>query len=190
MAAMHGWDPGFREVDEDKGPEASSGEMDEELSRQLDQVYESYLEKGERPQDAGEEVEKIPCRNQDLEGKTHPETGVPFQRREIQVEGKRYEVVVPEFESKFEARLPSEQYKASYPEQFRACDAQLREAVARDPALREQFDADQLEQIEDGETPDGCTWHHDAEEGRMQLVDTETHRRTAHTGGHAFWGGQ
>ena len=43
--------------------------------------------------------------------------------------------------------------------------------------------------IEDGETPDGYTWHHDAEAGKMQLVDFETHQKTGHTGGRYIWGG-
>ncbi len=47
----------------------------------------------------------------------------------------------------------------------------------------------QLEQIENGDTPDGYTWHHDAEAGKMQLVDTETHQKTGHTGGRSIWGG-
>lgn len=40
-----------------------------------------------------------------------------------------------------------------------------------------------------GDTPDGYTWHHDAEAGKMQLVDTETHQKTGHTGGRSIWGG-
>lgn len=188
MAAWYdgGWElsPGFQEVEESDTPETSLEGPDEALSKELDEVYQGYLEEAEK------DVESIRCRNQALEGLTHPETGVTFQRREIEVDGKRLEVVVPEFESKFEAQLPPELYKASYGEQFRACDMQLQEAVAKYPELRDRFDLIQLEQIEDGEMPDGYTWHHDAEEGRMQLVDTEIHQKTAHTGGRSFWGGE
>jgi len=38
------------------------------------------------------------------------------------------------------------------------------------------------------ETPDGYTWHHHQEPGLMQLIETEAHKRTAHTGG--FSGGR
>ncbi|TWV34764.1 hypothetical protein FRZ03_28025 [Streptomyces misionensis] len=38
------------------------------------------------------------------------------------------------------------------------------------------------------ETPDGYTWHDHQEPGLMQLIETEAHKRTAHTGG--FSGGR
>jgi hypothetical protein len=52
-----------------------------------------------------------------------------------------------------------------------------------------QFTEEQLEQIMNGDTPDGYTWHHNEETGKMQLVKSETHARTGHTGGRAIWGG-
>ena len=118
----------------------------------------------------------------------HPETGVPFQERELVLDGERCRVVVPEFQSVYEAKLPPELYRGTYAEQFRECSNQLKEDVEKDPALKERFTPEQLEQIQSGDIPEGYTWHHDGEPGRMQLVDTETHRRTAHTGGMAFWG--
>jgi RHS repeat-associated protein len=33
------------------------------------------------------------------------------------------------------------------------------------------------------ETPKGYTWHHHQEKGRMQLVDSDIHSKTGHTGG-------
>jgi hypothetical protein len=33
------------------------------------------------------------------------------------------------------------------------------------------------------ETPKGYTWHHHQEKGRMQLVNSEIHSKTGHTGG-------
>lgn len=33
------------------------------------------------------------------------------------------------------------------------------------------------------ETPKGYTWHHHQDKGRMQLVETEIHAKTGHTGG-------
>ena len=134
-------------------------------------------------------TERIKCRNEELEGTEHPDTGVPFEKRQVEVDGKNYEVVVPKFESKYDAQLPEDKYKATDREQFKECNSQLKEEVANNKELREQFDEEQLEQINDDETPDGYTWHHDAEAGKMQLVDTETHRRTGHTGGRAIWGG-
>lgn len=36
-------------------------------------------------------------------------------------------------------------------------------------------------------TPDGYTWHHHQDLGRMQLVETEIHKKTGHTGGHSIY---
>ncbi|MEM7174094.1 MAG: HNH endonuclease [Bacteroidota bacterium] len=37
-------------------------------------------------------------------------------------------------------------------------------------------------------TPPGYTWHHHQEYGVMELVETEIHQKTGHTGGWALWG--
>ena len=135
-------------------------------------------------------AERMETRNQDLEGKEHPETGVPFEKKIVKNDkGEDVEVVVPKFDSKFDVQLPEELEKASDKEQITECNKQLKDAVENDPDLKEQFTDEQLEQIMDGETPDGYTWHHDAEKGKMQLVDSETHARTGHTGGRVIWGG-
>ncbi len=132
---------------------------------------------------------RIPCRNEELAGKKHPVTGVPFEKRTIIVDGEEKEVVVPVFDSVFDAHLPEDKIKATDREQIKECNKQLKEAVDNDPELRAKFTDEQLEQIANGDTPDGYTWHHDAETGKMQLVDSETHAKTGHTGGQNFWGG-
>ena len=162
----------------------------EDLDSEVDNHYNDYVEHGEQKVDDAESVpEQIKCRNENLEGQEHPETGVPFERKQVEVDGKQYEVVVPEFESSYDAQLPENMYEASDREQFKECNSQLKSEVAENKDLRERFDDEQLEQIENGDTPDGYTWHHDAEAGKMQLVDTETHQKTGHTGGRSIWGG-
>ena len=134
--------------------------------------------------------ENLITRNESLEGDVHPITGVPFERRVIEVEpGHTIEGVFPKFESQFDAQLPKDMYEATDNKQFEECNKQLKEAVHNDPELRKKFTPEQLEQIENGDTPDGYTWHHDATPGKMQLVDTETHAATGHTGGRIVWGG-
>ena len=134
--------------------------------------------------------ENLITRNESLEGDVHPITGVPFERRVIEVEpGHTIEGVFPKFESQFDAQLPKEMYEATDNKQFEECNKQLKEAVQNDPELRKKFTPEQLEQIENGDTPDGYTWHHDATPGKIQLVDTETHTATGHTGGRNVWGG-
>lgn len=147
----------------------------------------------ENARDAGENdnVEKIHCRNEELEGKTHPETGIPFEKKTIEVDGVKKEGVFADFDevSVFNTELPEDMYEASDNKQFGYCNEKLKEAIEQNPELAEQFTEEQLEQIMNGETPDGYTWHHDAEPGKMQLVPTEVHQKTGHTGGRVVWGG-
>ena len=87
------------------------------------------------------------------------------------------------------AQLPEDLYQSTDREQFAECNTQLKEDVKKDPELAKQFSAEQLEQIENGDTPDGYTWHHNEETGKMQLVDSDIHSKTGHTGGKTIWGG-
>ena len=156
---------------------------DEGVKRVLDGNYGKY------------ETKPLPdnfrdtCINKDLAGKTHPETGVPFEERTVTLGGKESKVVVPKFESNFDAQLPDDMLRVTDDKQFRECNEQLKEALSKNPELKSKFSDKQLTQIKDGVTPDGFTWHHDAETGRLQLVDTVIHNKTNHTGGRAIWGG-
>lgn len=148
----------------------------------------------EKPDESAEVDEtdapiRMKCRNEELAGSQHPETGVPFVQKQVEVEGRTYEVVAPEFQSEYDAQLPKDMYESTDRKQFKECNSQLSRAAADDPALRSRFSDEALEQIENGDTPDGYTWHHDVEEGKMQLVDTGTHQQTGHTGGRSLWGG-
>ncbi|MBR4023608.1 MAG: HNH endonuclease [Ruminococcus sp.] len=129
------------------------------------------------------------CIHSDLDGKTHPDTGVLYERRTVTLGGKESEVVVPRFDSQYDATLPNDLIKSTDAVQFSECNAQLKDALNKSPELKAQFSEIQLSQIENGETPDGFVWHHEAETGRMQLVDENIHRDTRHTGGRAIWGG-
>lgn len=129
-------------------------------------------------------------RNQSLEGDVHPVTGVPFEQKTvIDAEGNKVTGVFPKFESGFDAQLPEDMLKASDKEQFAECNKQLGDAVSKDPATAKKFTGEQCEQIANGDTPDGYTWHHNEERGKMQLVETDVHAQTGHTGGRSIWGG-
>lgn len=171
-------------------------ELDSEFLQELDETYDTYMKEKELPDleepsidNAESNIGTIKCRNENLAGTIHPETGVPFEKRQVEVDGKQYEVVVPQFESKFDAQLPEDKLKVKDKEQFKECNIQLKEEIAHNPKMREKFDEEQLEQIQDGETPSGYLWHHDAEVGKMQLVSIEFHQKTGHTGGRSIWGG-
>lgn len=132
----------------------------------------------------------IITRNESLKGDTHPITGVPFEKRTVtDAEGNPVTGVFPKFDSQFDAKLPEDKLQATDGEQFGECNKQLKEATENDSELAKKFTPDQLEQIKNGDTPDGYTWHHNEEKGKMQLVDSETHAHTGHTGGRSIWGG-
>ncbi len=137
-----------------------------------------------------ENVKRIPCRNGDLAGTEHPVTGVTFQEKTVKnADGSEVTGVFPEFDTLFEAQLPEDLLKASDKKQEIECNKQLKNAIENNPKLREKFSPEQMEQILNGDTPDGYTWHHHEDTGKMQLVDTVEHARTGHTGGRSIWGG-
>ena len=130
---------------------------------------------------------------EDLEGKT-AENGVRYERKTVEINGVKVEGVFPVFNSKFDAQLPDDLQKSSNVKQFSECNRQLKEAIENNPELAKEFTDEQLEDIKNGDTPEGYTWHHNEEAGKMQLVKSEDHDRTqggaAHTGGKALWGGK
>jgi hypothetical protein len=115
---------------------------------------------------------------------------VPFVKKTVKDgDGKDIEVCVPVFDSVFDVQLPEDLYKATDAKQDAECNKQLKEAIEKNPELAKKFTPEQLEQIRNGDTPDGYTWHHNEETGKMQLVDSETHANTPHLGGKSIWGG-
>lgn len=125
----------------------------------------------------------------DLEGKTS-ENGVPYERKQIVINGVRIEGVFPKFDSVYTTELSPEKQKSNA--YAKECNANLKEAVDNDPELRKKFTKEQLDDIENGRTPTGYVWHHNEEQGKMELVKKEDHDRTsggaAHTGGSVLWG--
>lgn len=132
--------------------------------------------------------------NESLENDRHAITGVPFEKKIIELpSGDVIEGVFASFESEFETSLPEDMFTLKDRVQFKECNRSLFEEIEKNPDLRSRFSEEQIEQIRDGisdgTAPDGYVWHHDAEPGRMQLVDFYTHSYTGHTGGRALWGG-
>ena len=134
-------------------------------------------------------IERLKCLNEDLAGDVHPKTGVAFERKVVDLGDKKVEGVFPIFDSDFDVQLPKELLTESDAKQFKECNRQLKDELKNNPSLQEKFTNEQIEQIMDGETPDGKVWHHNEEVGKMQLVDFDTHDKTAHRGGKSIWGG-
>ena len=140
--------------------------------------------------EASKDIRTIKTIRDDLAGKTHEETGIIYVEKVVETDkGEKVKGVFPVFDSKFEAHLPDELLKATDKVQFAECNKQLSKAIANDPELKKKFSAEQIEQIKDGVTPEGCTWHHNEEKGKMELVDFKIHYDTRHTGGKSIWGG-
>ncbi|MCY4305592.1 MAG: hypothetical protein OXC62_12580, partial [Aestuariivita sp.] len=71
---------------------------------------------------------RFPC--QDLEGKKHPITDVPYERKIIDLpDGTKIEKVFPVFERSFEGDLPRNLYKETNEKQFEYMNKQLKEAI-------------------------------------------------------------
>lgn len=126
-----------------------------------------------------------------LEGKEGG-NGVPYKRKTIEINGVKIQGVFPEFNSEYDYILNEADEKRSSVKQFNECNKALQKSVESDSKLRAKFTENQLEDIKNGRTPRGYTWHHNEEQGKMQLVKTKDHDRAqggaAHTGGNSIWG--
>lgn len=149
---------------------------------------------GEAAKDVAADISKtyelIRTRNSKLLGSKHPKTGVEFVLRKLEYsDGRKIQGVFPVFDSFADVDLPKELYKAKFSEQQKHCLEQLQKKTR--PILgkyRNNFTAEQLDDIANGILPEGYTWHHNEKEGLMQLVDSETHADTSHSGGMSLWG--
>lgn len=129
------------------------------------------------------------CRNEDLLGKVHEVTGVPFVEKEIEIDGVKLKVVVPEFPYVFETNIPKELWEKGDNAIFSECTKKLWEYLEQHPEEKKKFTPQQLEQIKNGEPYiKGYTWHHSEVPGKMQLVKSDLHNNTGHTGGCHLWG--
>ncbi len=135
-------------------------------------------------------IEHIKTIRMDLENKKYPGTEIYYRRKRFMVDGKIKEGVFPQFESKIDITLPKELFKATDTEQAKYCSEMLRTALESDSSLELKFNSRQLEQIRNGEFKiSKLTWHHNEEQGKMQLVDAELHDKCRHIGGKSIWGG-
>lgn len=128
--------------------------------------------------------------NAKLLGKTHPETGVEFVLRKLKYSSDELiQGVFPVFKSYSDVNLPKKLYKESFDQQKAYCLEALQKQV-KNPlsSAKKNFTEEQLDDISQGILPEGFTWHHNEREGLMQLVDTEIHNATNHTGGMSLWG--
>lgn len=118
-----------------------------------------------------------------LAGQRHPTTGIPFDERGFPI----FDDV-----ARFDTRLPSSASGVADSDlHMETATRQLREAIQRGQVSEARFSAEQLKVIMREKPPahrvPGYTWHHHQERGRMQLVPTDIHDETGHTGGMKMW---
>ncbi|XXY22128.1 RHS repeat-associated core domain-containing protein [Sorangium sp. So ce216] len=119
----------------------------------LSQAMMSQASGGRGPQAAAPVGGGVgPTRNAHVAGKTHPKTGVPFDKSGY-----------PDFSAHRHPNVPDVRIELSG---SRSADFARANAAA---GLKE--------------TPAGYTWHHHQDKGLMQLIDTDVHKFTGHTGG-------
>lgn len=137
------------------------------------------------------EASAIQAINADLAGGVHPVTGVPFETVTIEFQGIIIQDVFPVFDSSFTAQLPEGSYLENDAAHFRLANGQLADAIVANPGLATDLGLSitDLQQLQMYQTPEGYTWHHHEQPGELQLVDTQVHEATAHTGGRLIWGG-
>lgn len=127
--------------------------------------------------------------NESLVGKKHPISKVRYRRVYLDyTDGRKVVGGFPVFKSIVDIQLPEELYQESFKKQKKYLSSMLNEMIQKDHKLKKQFSKEQLEEIADGVIPDGYVWHHNEKEGLMQLVDSEIHAQSKHTGGNYLWG--
>ena len=110
------------------------------------------------------------------------------------INGIEYKNGYPDFTSVsfFGCNLEESEFLDSDRTQFDGCNFTLLNEIEADPKFAKlyNFDDEQLEDLENGKTPYGYTWHHDtSEKGFMLLVPTSIHQACRHSGGRSSWGG-
>lgn len=134
---------------------------------------------------------EIQAINAGYEGDVHPVSGVPFDRAEIHYNDQIISEVFPVFPETFTAQISEAHYLNNDQMHFQEANAQFAAAIQSNFALASELGLSDMDlgNLQQGVTPQGYTWHHHEQPGQLQLVDSELHGQTAHTGGRFIWGG-
>ncbi|WP_224773324.1 HNH endonuclease [Metabacillus idriensis] len=114
-----------------------------------------------------------------MKNDVHPITKVPYDNDGF-----------PIFEVKYPLYLDKKDFMKDRTPQFKIQNKRLYNQVTNNPNLIKELklDEDNLIDLKAGKTPEKYTWHHHQKPGRMELVDSEIHSKTGHTGGQKIWG--
>ncbi|MGD6830729.1 HNH endonuclease [Sutcliffiella halmapala] len=137
------------------------------------------------------EASELETRNDHLSGTEHPETGVVFVEKIVELPSGEVTGAFPVFDFAYEVTLPEDFYLQSDYVHFSYANVELYEALQSNPEIIQELDLTDydLQLLEQGNTLEGYTWHHSEEAGLLQLIKEEVHHNTGHTGGRELWGG-
>lgn len=166
--------------------EVSKEEIDAAISK--DKLNGYIDRKGDPSMPEGSPLERY--ENVDVRTRQARSPTVDYVEDTVQIDGRNVTGRFPEFESMKDVQLPADLRFERIGRQERYCNEALRQDVQQNPdKYREVFSQKQLEQINAGQKPEGFTWHHHQDVGRMQLVDAQTHKSNRHDAGFILWGG-
>lgn len=78
--------------------------------------------------------------------------------------------------------LEPSDYTKSRTTYFRRASKDLYNSIQKDSKLASQFTTEEINLFKEGKVPENYTLHHHQDIGRMQLVDSNLHSKTAHDG--------
>lgn len=165
----------------------SKQEVDAAISKDK---LEGYIDrKGQPSTPEGSALERY--ENVDISTRHAKNPTVEYTEETVRIDGRSVTGSFPEFESSKDVQLPDDLRFSRINQQEKYCNAELQKDVTENPdKYRDVFDEKQMEDIRSGKTPEGFTWHHHQEVGRMQLVDSKEHNANRHDGGFILWGGE
>jgi len=94
----------------------------------------------------------------------------------------------PKFKAYYTVKLRKKYFCESRTRHFFIANKILYRELPYNSNLRKMFTSRQIDELSEGKTPNGYTWHHHQDAGKLQLVDEEIHAKTYHYGGYSIWG--
>ena len=114
-----------------------------------------------------------------MAGKTHKKTKVKFDSKGF-----------PKFKYIYRVTLRRKYWRETRERHFYMANKILYKDVQHNSRIKNKFSRKQYQDILNGDTPSGYTWHHHQDAGVLELVDESVHAKTSHIGGYSIWGGK
>lgn len=167
--------------------ELENNEIEAAISK--DKLNNYIDRKGETSAPEGSALEQY--ENMQVQTRMSRSPSVEYVEDTVRIDDRVVTGKFPEFSSVKDIQLPEDLRFARVNAQEKRCNEELCRDVTENPdEYKDIFTDKQLDQIRAHETPEGYTWHHHQDVGRMQLVDARVHSANRHDGGFVLWGGE